>query len=67
MRKDIDVDKLLAQGHYDQVMGWLKEHVHQYGCRLTPQEVMTKATGEPFDPDYYLDYLEDKYTRLYHL
>ena len=48
-------------------MGWLKEHVHQYGCRLTPQEVMIKATGEPFDPDYYLDYLEDKYTRLYHL
>lgn len=67
MRKDIDVDSLLAEGHYDQVMGWLKEHVHQYGCFLTPREVMVKATGEPFNPDYYLDYLEDKYTRLYHL
>ncbi len=67
MRKDIDVDAALANGHYKEVIGWLKEHVHQYGCRYTKDEVLLKATGEPFNVNYYLDYLEEKYTKLYNL
>ena len=67
MREDMDVDKALAEGHFDQCVAWLKEHIHQYGCRYNAEEIMRMATGEPFDVNYYLDYLEDKYTRLYHL
>ncbi len=67
MRKDIDVDKLLENNQFDEIIAWLKEHIHQYGCRYTADEIMLKATGEPFNPDYYLDYLEDKYTKLYNL
>ncbi|MBQ1530833.1 MAG: carboxypeptidase M32 [Solobacterium sp.] len=67
MRKDIDVDDLLRNSHYDVIMNWLKEHIHKYGCRYNADEIMHMATGEAFDPNYYLDYLEDKYTKLYHL
>lgn len=67
MRSSIDVDGLLENGHYDELMGWLKEHIHTYGCRYDASEVMMKATGEAFNPDYYLDYLETKYRNLYHL
>ncbi len=67
MRKDIDVDKLLENNQFDEIIAWLKEHIHQYGCRYTADEIMLKATGEPFNPDYYLDYLEEKYTKLYNL
>jgi len=67
MRQQIDVDDLLRNSHYDVIMNWLKEHIHKYGCRYNADEIMRMATGEPFDPDYYLDYLEDKYTKLYHL
>ena len=30
-----------------------------------PKELLLLATGEPFDPHYYVDYLTEKYSRLY--
>lgn len=67
MRKQIDVDSLLKNNHYDQVIAWLKENIHKYGCRYEADEVLNKATGESFNPDYYIAYLKEKYTKLYHL
>jgi carboxypeptidase Taq len=67
MEKDIDVDEALADSRYDICMAWLKTHVHQYGCAVPSEEVLQKATGEEFNPSYYLDYLEKKYTELYRL
>lgn len=67
MRRDIDVDAYLKDGRYAEIEGWLREHIHRYGCRYNADEIMLKATGKPFDVNYYLDYLEDKYTKLYNL
>lgn len=67
MREEIDVDDLLRNNHYDQVIAWLKEHIHQYGCRYNAEEIMLKATGKPFDVNVYIQYLTDKYTSLYGL
>ena len=67
MRKDIDVDEALRTNHYEVCMNWLKEHIHKYGCRYDADEVLKMATGESFDVNYYLDYLEEKYTKLYNL
>ena len=67
MRKELDVDKLLENNQYDVVMGWLKEHIHKYGCRYDAPELMKLVTGEDFDVNYFLDYIEEKYTKLYQL
>ena len=67
MKKDIDVDDALRNGRYTDCIAWLKEHVQKYGARLNADEIMRRATGEPFDPDYFLNYLEEKYTALYNL
>ena len=67
MRKDMDVDQALADNRYTDCIAWLKEHIQKYGCRYEADEIMKKATGEPFNVNYYLDYLEEKYSRLYQL
>ncbi len=67
MRQDIDVDEALRSGRFDACVSWLKEHIHQYGCRYNADEIMNMVCGEPFDVNYYIDYLEDKYTKLYGL
>ena len=67
MRQDIDVDGLLENNQYDKIVDWLKENIHQYGCYLNATEVLTKVTGEEFNAQYYIDYLIDKYTKLYQL
>lgn len=67
MRKDMDVDQALADNRYTDCIQWLKEHIQKYGFRYEADEIMKKATGEEFNVNYYLDYLEDKYTKLYQL
>ena len=62
-----DVDAALAEGRYLDCIGWLKEHIHRYGALYDAGTMVKMASGEPFDARYYLDYLEDKYSRLYSL
>ena len=67
MREEIDVDEALRSGNFAACVSWLKEHIHQYGCRYNADEIMRMATGREFDVNCYIDYLEEKYTKLYNL
>lgn len=67
MRQEIDVDEALRSGHFETCVNWLKEHIHKYGCLYDADDIMKMATGEEFNVNYYIEYLEDKYTKLYHL
>lgn len=65
MERQIDVDQALRAGDFQKISGWLKENIHQYGAEKTADEILRLATGEPFNPDYYIDYLTEKYSALY--
>ena len=67
MRKDLDVDSLLENNRFEEIMNWLKEHIHTYGFRYEAPELMKMVTGEEFNVKYVLDYIEEKYTKLYQL
>ncbi len=64
MKKDFDVEKSLESGDCARINAWLKEHVHKYGSGKYPDEILRLATGEDFNPDYYVDYLMEKYSAL---
>jgi carboxypeptidase Taq len=51
----------LAQGNYAPLLGWLRENVHQHGRRYLPADLMTRATGEPTQARYRVEYLKKKY------
>lgn len=67
MRKDLDLEMLLENNRFDEIMNWLKENIHSYGFRYEAPELMRMVTGEEFDVNYFLDYIEEKYTKLYQL
>lgn len=67
MEQDLDIDTLLSSGNYMACMEWLKEHIHRYGALYNADEMVKIATKEPFNPKYYTDYLEEKYSKLYAL
>ena len=67
MRSEMDVDEALRNGRYTDCIDWLKTHIHRHGARYNADEIMKMATGESFNPDYYLDYLEQKFSDLYGL
>ncbi len=55
-----DLDERFACGDFVPLAAWLREHVHRYGRRLTPTEIVARATGGPLDPAPYLDYVRAK-------
>lgn len=61
MRKDIDLDTVLANNDMQVVADWLTDHIHKYGSLKTPVEIMKLATGEKFDAKYFIEYLERKF------
>lgn len=65
MEEDIDIDNLLRNSKYDEIMGWLGENIHRYGKRYDAFTVIKKSTGEEFNPYYYIDYLKNKFGKLY--
>lgn len=63
MNKDFDVEQSLQDGTTARVNEWLKEHIHKYGSSKYPDEILRLAVGEDFNPDYYIDYLINKYSK----
>ena len=61
MEKAVDVDGLLRASRVPEIMRWLGENVHRYGALYDTEEILRRATGEAFNPEYYVKYLEDKY------
>jgi len=67
IRSQMDVDSLLREGNLIPIRDFLKEHIHQYGGSKNINEFLTETTGEGFNPDYYIQYLTEKYSELYDL
>ena len=67
MKETVDVDAALAKGDFSAINAWNKEHIWHYGSLLTPAEILRNTFGAPFDPAYYLDYLEAKCKDVYGL
>lgn len=44
---------------------WLRKNIHQYGRLYTTDELLRKITGEFLNPKYFLEYLEEKFAKLY--
>jgi len=65
MQKDLDLSQLILNNQLEEVNAWLKEKIHKYGSSKTPKEILLEVTGEEFNPKYYIQYLKDKYTKLY--
>ena len=55
-------DAEIARGDFSTLLSWLRSELHQHGRKFEPQELVTRVTGSPVNPEPYLQYLEQKYT-----
>ncbi|PUB10287.1 carboxypeptidase M32 [Paenisporosarcina sp. OV554] len=68
MLKDLPrFDELCANGDLEPIKNWLMKNVHRHGSMKKPLEILTEATGEGLNATYLVEYLEDKYGRVYQL
>ncbi|MFT4412610.1 carboxypeptidase M32 [Fredinandcohnia humi] len=57
----------IEKGEFDVIQSWLKEKIHTHGVLYTPDELIVKVTGESLNAQYLVNYLEDKYSKVYKL
>ena len=67
MEKEFDVYAAVRAGDLKKVTDWLTEHVFSIASLTTPDEWIRSITGESLNVNYFLDYLEKKFTQLYEL
>ena len=67
MKETVDVEKCLSEGNFEPINEWNREHIWKYGCLKNPDELLESALGEKFDPTYFTNYLEEKYSMIYNL
>ncbi|WP_297434198.1 carboxypeptidase M32 [uncultured Cetobacterium sp.] len=65
MKKDINIEGALERGELKKIKEWLGEKIHRYGKLKTPKEIMISVTGEELNPEYYIEYLKEKYKNIY--
>jgi carboxypeptidase Taq len=62
-----DILAEIANGQFGTLHGWLTNNIYCHGRRLTPEQIVVRATGTPMTMAPYLGYLRKKYGELYRL
>jgi carboxypeptidase Taq len=57
----------LEGGDYAPLRDWLTENVCRHGRRFSRDELLTRATGRPLDPEPYIAHLRAKFSDIYAL
>ncbi|MGM0717319.1 MAG: carboxypeptidase M32 [Halobacteriota archaeon] len=69
LREDIDedIDDLIREGRVGPIRDWLTENVHAHGQYYRSDQLVRQATGEDLTAEYFVEYVNDKYGKLYDL
>jgi carboxypeptidase Taq len=60
-----ELNAQITQGNLRTLREWLRENIHKYGKLYTSKELVRKVTGEDLNSRYFVEYLENKFKRLY--
>lgn len=65
LKENKNAIKDLENGDLSYIGDWLKNKVHVHGRVYTPNELVKLVTGEELTTKYFLDYLREKYSKIY--
>lgn len=67
LNESVNIEEQLKQGNFVVIKEWLKENIHQYGGYYLTDEIIFRVCGQSFDPNFYCDYLIEKFTKLFNI
>ena len=62
MNKEFSIEETLENNQIEKINAWLKEKIHHFAGSKSPKELMLIATQESFNPQYYVNYLKQKFS-----
>ncbi|GAB6188992.1 carboxypeptidase [Marinitoga arctica] len=68
MREDIlELDKEIEKGEFEKILNWLRKNIHSKGKMYEPGELVKMVTGESLNPKYFIEYIKNKFNKVYDL
>lgn len=68
MKKDIpSLCEQISSGDLFAINKWLKENIHKFGLIYEPEDIIKRVTGEELNAKYFIEYLEEKFKKIYNL
>jgi carboxypeptidase Taq len=68
MNEDIpSLEEQVEKAQFNEILGWLRKNLHNYGAKFEPQTLVKKVTGSKITPEPYIRYLETKFKEIYNL
>lgn len=64
-RKHVAIENDIKKGDYKRIKKWLLENIHKHGSKFIAEDIIKKTCGKGLDPDAYIKYLTDKYSKIY--
>lgn len=58
---------LVQDRKFDKIRTWHQENVHRHGKRYPTDELFEITTGQPLTAEYFLTYIDEKYSDIYGL
>jgi len=56
-----DILPSIARGDFAPLVGWLRTNIHEQGCLLETDDLLTQATGKPLDAGVFKAHLRRRY------
>lgn len=67
-KKDIaNLENEIESGNMKPLLDWLRKNIHQYGKMYSAEELCKKVTGEKLNFEFFKNYANKKYSKLYNL
>ena len=65
LEKEPSVEQALAAGNNKLVHQWLQQHIYPSGRYYSSEELCLKATGQPLNSDFFINYATKKFSGIY--
>ena len=56
-----DLSAQIRKGEFGELFGWLKTNIHSLGSKLSTDDLIAQATGQPLNVDIYQAHLKQRY------
>ena len=63
--QDLQLQEKMGKGDTAGLHEWLRQRIYASGRILNSEEICKKATGEPLNVQYFIEYILDKYGKIY--
>lgn len=62
-----EIPVAIERGNFSILHDWLIENIYQHGRKYTATEMMERITGKSLSIDHFINYIRDKYMRIYRI